>query len=315
MKRRRLGAELRRLRERAGLTGEQVIVQVGWASASKLSRLENGRSRPDLGDVLDLLDLYGVGPQERDELVRLARDAGDVRKWLRSYPVMTQRQRGYAELEAGCAEIREYAPIIVPGLLQTPEYARVRIASWHRLLPPQSRCAEPPEAEVAARMSRQALLARAVEPPRYVAVIDEAALGARTGPPDVVQGQLAHLAHLAQLPNLTLQVLSRNAVIGDWYLPHTAFSLYRFAHPHDPETLAIEGLTTDMMLTDPDELERYATMFRWLQEAALSPEDTLTWLRGDGPAAVPAHQRSGAADRESQVERSAVAGSSGAPNR
>jgi len=303
MKRRRLGAELRRLREQAGLTGEQVITRVGWASASKLSRLENGRSRPDLGDVLDLLDLYRVGPQERDELVRVARDAGDVRKWLRSYPVMTQRQRRYAELEAGCAEIREYAPLIVPGLLQTPEYARVRVASWHRLLPPQSRWAEPAEAEVAARMARQALLARAVDPPRYAAVIDEAALGVRAGPPDVVRGQLAHLAELAPLPNLRVQVLPRDAVIGEWHLPHTAFSLYRFAHPQDPETLAIEALTTDMVLTDPDDLERYAMVFQWLQAAALSPEDTLTWLRAGSSATLPAPQRAGTSEDSLPVER------------
>lgn len=272
-----------------------MIARVGWASASKLSRLENGRSRPDLGDVLDLLDLYGVGPGEREELVRVARDAGDVRKWIRSYPVMTQRQRRYAELEAGCAEIREYAPLLVPGLLQTPDYARVRIASWHQLLPQESRAAEPTEAEaeaeVAARVARQSLLTRSVQPPRYCTVIDEAALGTRAGPPEVVRGQLAHLADLARLPNLTVQVLPRDAVIGPWYLPHTGFSLYRFADPQDPETVAIEGITADVMLTDPDELDRYATVFQWLQLAALSPEDTLSWLCSGSGATLPTRQR------------------------
>jgi transcriptional regulator with XRE-family HTH domain len=304
---------LRRLREQAGLTGEQVIARVGWASASKLSRLENGRSRPDLGDVLDLLDLYGVDAEEREELVRVAREAGDVRKWLRSYPVMTQRQRRYAELEAGCAEIREYAPALVPGLLQTPDYARVRIASWNRLLPSESRGAEPAEAEVAARMARQYLLTRPVEPPRYCAVIDEAALGVRAGPPEVVRGQLAHLADLARLPNLTVQVLPRDAVIGDWYLPHTGFSLYRFAHPQDPETVAIEGITTDVMLTDPDELDRYATVFQWLQAAALSPEDTLVWLRGGSGTSLPARQRT--SDEATKCEIRPGAGSSVGPDR
>lgn len=281
MKRRRLGAELRRLRERAGLTGEQVIAQVGWASASKLSRLENGRSRPDLGDILDLLDLYGVEQPERDELVRVARDAGDVRKWLRSYPVMTQRQRRYAELEAGCAEIREYAPLLVPGLLQTPDYARVRITSWRGLLPPEGRDAELPEAEVevAARMARQSLLVRPVEPPQYAAVIEETAIGVRAGPAEVVRGQLARLADLAALPNVTVQVLRQDAVVADWCLPHTGFSLYRFADPQDPETLALEGLTTDVMLTDHIEVERYATVFQRLQEAAMSAEETVAWLR------------------------------------
>lgn len=133
VRRQRLGAELRRLRETAGLTGEQVVDRVGWAAKSKLSRLENGRSRPDLADVLDLLDLYQVGGRDRDQLVAIARDAGNTRGWLRAYAVMTQRQRGYAELEAGSVQIREYAASIIPGLLQTPEYARIRILSSRSL--------------------------------------------------------------------------------------------------------------------------------------------------------------------------------------
>jgi transcriptional regulator with XRE-family HTH domain len=278
MRRRRLGLELRRLREQAGLTGEQVIARLGWASASKLSRLENGRSRPDLGDVLDLLDLYAVEEPEREELVRVARDAGDVRRWMRAYPVMTQRQRRYAELEAGCAEIREYAPVIVPGLLQTPDYARARITSGQGLMPPENRPPEHPEAEVGARIARQFLLTRPLAPPQYAAVIDAAALGTRGGPPDVVRGQLARLAEVAVLPNVAVQVLPNDVVIHDFYLPQTAFSLYRFADPQDPETLMIEGLTTDLMLTDRAELDRYATVFRWLQDAALTPDETLSWL-------------------------------------
>jgi transcriptional regulator with XRE-family HTH domain len=282
LRRRRLGAELRRLREAASLTGDQVIERVGWASASKLSRLENGRSRPDLRDVLDLLDLYGVSGAARDELATITRDAGDMRGWLRSYPVMTQRQRGYAELEAGCAEIREYSPVIVPGLLQTSAYARVRIVS-HRPLTTdpgvgEKGDTEDPETEVAARLARQSLLTREVEPPQYAAVLEEAALGHRSGPPDVIRGQLAQLCDLAALPNVTLQVLPRDVVIADWYLPHTAFSVYRFADPQDPETLAIEGLSTNLLLTDRDELNRYTVVFEWLQAAALTAEETLSWL-------------------------------------
>jgi transcriptional regulator with XRE-family HTH domain len=284
LRRRRLGAELRQLREAAGLTGDQVIERVGWASASKLSRLENGRSRPDLRDVLDLLELYGVSDAARDELAAITRHAGDMRGWLRSYPVMTPAQRSYAELEAGCAEIREYSPVIVPGLLQTPEYARVRIVSSRPLTsrrsePEKGDTADPEtETEVAARLARQSLLTREVEPPRYMAVLEEGALGRRSGPPDVIRGQLTQLCDLAALPNVTLQVLPRDVIIADWYLPHTAFSLYRFADPQDPETLAIEGLSTNLMLTDREELNRYIVAFEWLQAAALSADDTLSWL-------------------------------------
>jgi transcriptional regulator with XRE-family HTH domain len=280
VRRRRLGAQLRRLREAAGLTGEQVIHRLGWASASKLSRLENGRSRPDLGDVLDLLDLYAVGPKVRAELMAITRDAGDVRQWLRSYPVMTRRQRGYAELEAGSVQIREYSPALVPGLLQTPEYARMRILSCRPLLglPANGRDPDDPETEVAARLARQSLLTRDNAPPAYAAVLEEAALISRGGPPHVVRGQLAHLRERAALPNVTLQVLPRDARIADWYVPHIAFSIYRYAHPDDPAALAIEGLTTDLVSTGGAELDRYALVFDWLRAAALTPEETLTWL-------------------------------------
>jgi transcriptional regulator with XRE-family HTH domain len=312
VRRRRLGAELRRLREAVGLTGEQVIARVGWASASKLSRLENGRSRPDVADIFDLLDVYGVTGPERDALVAVARDAGN-RGWIREYAVMTDRQRKYAELESGCVHIREYAPAIVPGLLQTPGYTRVRIHSSRALAahdatdPAPSatrmrRATRPspasrpgasvqslsgrgdrqvdPEAEVAARLARQAILTRAIDPPQYEAVLDEAALGPRGGPPDVIREQLTHLATLAQLPNVTLRVLPRDATIGEWYLPHTGFSLYRFADPADPETAAVEALANDLILTEKPDIARYTHVFTWLRAAALSPELSYNWLAG-----------------------------------
>lgn len=279
VRRRRLGAELRRRREAAGLTGDQVIARIGWASASKLSRLENGRSRPDLGDVLDLLDLYEVNGAERDELIAIARDAGNTRGWLREYPVMTQRQRAYAELESGCVDIREYAQAVVPGLLQTPSYARVRILSSRALQEPDGERGFDPEAEVAARLARQAILTRELDPPQYEAVLDEAALaGVRGGSTDVMREQLVHLSRLAQLPNVTLLVLPLNAKVGEFYLAHTSFSLYRFADPADAETVAVEALATDLVLTEKSDITRYTLVFDWLRRAALSPEESLQWL-------------------------------------
>jgi transcriptional regulator with XRE-family HTH domain len=269
------------LRETAGLTGDQVIERVGWASASKLSRLENGRSRPGLGDVLDLLEVYAVDGAERDDLMAIAREAGDTRAWLRSYPVMTQRQRAYAELEAGCADISEYAPVIVPGLLQTPDYARVRIISAQPLTggkAPDQHEPDDPETEVAARLSRQSLLSRGDDPPRYVAVLEESALTGRSGPPEVLRAQMQHLRRVAALPNVTLRVLPPSAVVAEWYLPETAFSIYRFAEPEDPSAVAIEALGADMVLTDEALLDRYSKVFDWLCAAARSPEESLQWI-------------------------------------
>ncbi|MER7458521.1 helix-turn-helix transcriptional regulator [Micromonospora sp. NPDC126480] len=280
LRRRRLGTELRRLREAAGLTGDQVIEQVGWASASKLSRLENGRSRPDPQDVRDLLALYRADDALRDELLTITQEAGDMRGWLRNYPVMTQQQRSFAELEAGCVEISEYNPVLVPGLLQTPGYARVRIASAREV---DEAAGEPEdnediETEVGARLARQSLLTRAPDAPRYTAVFEEAALGGRAGPPDVLREQLGQLCELAMLPNVTLHVLPRDARVGGWYLPPTAFSLYRFADPQDPETLAIEAGFLNTMSTEVKALNRYKVVFEWLCTTALSASDTLSWL-------------------------------------
>ncbi|MFC4145999.1 helix-turn-helix domain-containing protein [Micromonospora mangrovi] len=274
LRRRRLGTELRRLRELTGLTGDQVIERIGWASASKLSRLENGRSRPDPEDVGVLLDLYGADGELREELLGIAQEAGDMRGWLRNFPVMTQQQRGFAELEAGCAEISEFNPVLVPGLLQTPAYARLRIVSAHGV---DEQAGEDPETEVRARQARQSLLTRP-EAPRYTAVLEESALGRRTAPPEVLREQIIHLCELAGQPNVTLRLLLRDTRVADWYLPPTAFSIYRFADPLDPETLAIEGGFTDVMSTAANVLNPYKVVFEWLCSAALSESDTRSWL-------------------------------------
>ncbi|MGC4817523.1 helix-turn-helix domain-containing protein [Micromonospora sp. DT63] len=280
MRRRRLGIELRSLREAAGLTGDQVIERIGWASASKLSRLENGRSRPDPQDVGVLLDLYGADTASREELLGIAGEAGDMRGWLKNFPVMTQQQRSWAELEAGCAEISEYNPVLVPGLLQTAGYAKVRIVSARQVSAGagEPEPADEPETEVQARLARQTLLTREPHAPSYTAVLEEAALGRRAGPPEVLHEQLHQLCDLALLPNVTLHLLPRDTQIGDWYLPPTAFSLYRFADPLDPETLAIEGGFTDVMSTEAITLNRYKVVFEWLCTAALDASDTLSWL-------------------------------------
>jgi len=317
LRRRRLGGELRRLREHAGLTGEQVIERVKWASASKLSRLENGRSRPGVGDVMDLLDLYGVTGTERDDLVGIARDAGNTRAFLNSYAVMTSLQRAYAELEAGCTEIQEYGAVIIPGLLQTSAYAKVRIlaarplvemvdertagrrtilqkATNHRTAN-QKRNADDPDTEVAARQSRQSMLLRENGAPKYTAVLEEAAVSLRCGPPDVMVAQLKHLLTMAQLPNVTLRMLPPNATVASWYLSETAFSIYHFADPEDLSAVAIETLAADMIVNDVPVLERYGQVFDWLCEAARSPQESIDWLSD----AVARHVAAGATELDS----------------
>lgn len=247
-------------------------MSIGWPAKSKLSRLENGRSRPDLADVLDLLDLYEVQGRDRDQLVAIARDAGNTRGWLRAYPVMTQRQRGYAELEAGSNRIIEYAAAIVPGLLQTEEYARLRILSS----PAAGESSV--DTEVAARVARQAVLKRQLDPPHYEAVVDENALLSRGAPASVRLAQIARLATLTSLPNVTIRVLPRESVVGPHYLPYTGFSIYHFTDPEDPETVAVETLGRELVFSDRPSVERYTQVFEWLCGSALDPLASKAWL-------------------------------------
>jgi transcriptional regulator with XRE-family HTH domain len=274
VRRRRLGAELRKLRDGAGLTGDQVIERVGWPSASKLSRIENGRTRPDLSDVLDLLDLYGATGAEREKLIAIGRDAANTRGWWRSFADLGHRQRGYAELEAGVVELREYQQSLIPGLLQTPDYARARVLSE---LPIHGSLDV--EAEVAARQTRQALLT-AENSPRYQAILDEAALRRIAAPAEVMAAQLARLVELSALPAVTLRVLPLDARIGDHYVPFVSFSLYRFTDPDDPDEVVLETQTSDLHLGDEEDVSRYKLVFDWLAAAALPPEESVTVLAG-----------------------------------
>ncbi|RLP99320.1 helix-turn-helix transcriptional regulator [Micromonospora sp. CV4] len=267
----RLGTELRQLRRREALTLEQVCDRLGWASTSKLSRIELGQSRPDLADVLDLLDVYQVPTPTRDALIVIARDAATSRGWWKTLGEMSERQRTYAELETGAAHIVEYQPAVVPGLLQTPAYARLRVAAGALLTPDVD-----VEGEVRARALRQEVLRRA-DPPRYTAVLAEAACDPGDLPDPVWREQLRHLVAVSGLAHVTVRLLPRG-VAGDGLHPLTPYSCYAFPDPADPRTVMLEALTTDVRLATALDVDRYERMTEALLAAALSPEETVTAL-------------------------------------
>ncbi|MEV4198751.1 helix-turn-helix domain-containing protein [Micromonospora globbae] len=271
----RLGAELRQLRRREALTLEQVCDRLGWASTSKLSRIELGQSRPDLADVLDLLDVYQVPAPLRDELIVIARDAATSRGWWKALGEMGERQRTYAELEAGAARIVEYQPVVVPGLLQTPAYARLRLTASAALDP-----ALDVDAEVRARGVRQEVLRRA-DPPRYTALLGEAACDPGDVPAPVWREQVRHLVALADLPHVTVRLLPRGASAGHGLQPLTPYSCYAFPDPADPHTVMLEALTTDVRLATAADVDRYERITEALLAVALSAEETVTALTRD----------------------------------
>ncbi|MFY1616658.1 helix-turn-helix domain-containing protein [Micromonospora sp. WMMD736] len=271
IRRARLGAELRQLRRREALTLEQVCDRLGWASTSKLSRIELGQSRPDLADVLDLLDVYQVPGPVREALIVIARDAATSRGWWKALGEMSERQRVYAELEAGAADIVEYQPAVVPGLLQTAAYARSRVAAGALLTPDVD-----VEAEVRARALRQEVLRRA-DPPRYTAVLAEAVCDPGDLPVDVWREQLRHLVAVTGLAHVTVRLLPRGLAGGGLH-PLTPYSWYAFPDPADPRTVMLEALTTDVRLATVLDVDRYERMTEALLAAALSPEETVTAL-------------------------------------
>jgi transcriptional regulator with XRE-family HTH domain len=278
----RLGAELRQLRHGQSLTLEQVCARLGWASTSKLSRIELGQSRPDLADVLDLLDVYQVPADVRSDLIVIARDAATGRGWSKALGDMGERQRAYAELEAGAARIVEYQPAVVPGLLQTPAYARLRVTAGALVCDGVD-----VEADVRARALRQEVLCRP-DPPQYTALLDERVCDAPDIPDDVRRDQVRHLIALAERPAVTVRLLPRDAVPHGRVHPLTGFSYYAYPDPADPRTVLVEALTADLRLVAEADVDRYERLIDWLSAAALSAEETVEVLgRRLGPALAP----------------------------
>src|SRR5580692_9820261 len=120
---RRLAMELQRRREASGMSREEVARQLEW-STSTLFRIETGRNRPQPGNVRMLLELYGVTGLERDGLIQLTREARQPGWWHSFRDVLPNPYEVFIGLEAGAASIRNFEPVVVPGLLQTEEYAR-----------------------------------------------------------------------------------------------------------------------------------------------------------------------------------------------
>lgn len=261
-----LGAQLRRLREASGVTREGA----GWeirASESKISRMELGRVGFKERDVADLLTLYGVTePDEREALLKLARDANSPGWWHRYGDVLPSWFQSYLGLEAAAALIRSYEVQFVPGLLQTPEYARAVVLLGHGRAAPAEI-----ERRVALRMQRQRLLRRE-DPPLLWAVVDEAALRRPIGGPQVMRGQVAALIEATRSPHIRLQVIPFAA--GGHAAAGGAFTILRFGDQDLPDIVYIEQLTSALYLDKRDDLDYYAVAMERLCVEAEPPERT-----------------------------------------
>ncbi|MEU5907358.1 helix-turn-helix transcriptional regulator [Micromonospora sp. NPDC047527] len=261
-----LGAQLRRLREASGVTREGA----GWeirSSESKISRMELGRVGFKERDVSDLLTLYGVTDgQERDALLKLARDANSPGWWHRYGDVLPSWFQSYLGLEAAAALIRSYEVQFVPGLLQTREYARAVVLLGHGTAD-----AAEIERRVALRMQRQQLLRRD-DPPQLWAVVDEAALRRPIGGVEVMRGQVEALIEATRSPHIRLQVIPFAA--GGHAAAGGAFTILRFGDQELPDIVYIEQLTSAIYLDKRDDLDYYAVAMERLCVEAEPPERT-----------------------------------------
>jgi len=268
VRRRRLGMELRRLREDADYTLERVAETLE-CSDSKISRIETGQVGATPRDVRDMLELYGVDGKQRDELMQLARE-GRQKGWWNTYD--DQVIRMLIGFEAAATTIRAYEAMVVPGLLQTVDYARAVIRAVRPGLRP-----EDVERRVEVRTARQRDLVQ-TDPPTVWVVVDEAALRRPVGGVEVMHEQVLRLIETAAWPTVTLQVLPFES--AEHAGMDGAFTIYEFSEPADPAVVYLENATSDLYLETAEELRRYTLLFDHLRAAAMKPKDSSEFLSG-----------------------------------
>jgi len=266
---RQLASELRRLREAATLTGEAAAAALGW-SPSKISRVETSRIAVSAADLRRLLDLYQISGSLRERLTELGRTAGQRGWWDAYADATTSGYSALLALEADAESERHFAPIIVPGLLQTERYVHEITRSSLLIAPPGeiARLAQ-------VRMNRQKVLT-GDKPLRLHVILDESVLRRQIGDAETMKGQLSHLAELAGRPNITLQVLPFTA--GPHLSLSGVFTIVRFPEKIAFEVVFLENMTSDLFIENGIEVYRYGLAFDRLRELALEEDKSIAMI-------------------------------------
>ncbi|GGS75400.1 MULTISPECIES: helix-turn-helix domain-containing protein [Streptomyces] len=280
VRRRKLGAELRMLRTGAGLTSGEAARLVGWHQ-SKVSRIETGASGVKPADLGLLLDAYGVRDGHLRELLLMlagSEDAGGRHRWWHAYRgVLPPTYRDFISLESQASAMRTLETTVVPGLLQTAEYARAVTRAAVKDLD-EDRL----DTLVEVRLARQDVL-RSDPPLVLSAVLDEAVLRREVGGPEVMARQLERLTEAARLPQVRLQVLPFGA--GAHVGLTGPFVIFSFPSTSDLDVVVLDQLTSSLYLERKEDLMAYTEAFNTLQFHALSPEDSLDYIAGIGDGA------------------------------
>lgn len=268
VRRRRLGQELRRLRELKGMTAEEVADRL-LVSQSKISRLENGRRSISQRDVRDLCGVYEVEDHRVvDSLMQMAKDSRQ-QGWWHAFGDIPYSV--YTGLETDAASLRVYESLIVPGLLQTRDYAHAVIEGmW-----PEATQSEI-DKRIQIRLKRQDRLTDPDNPLRFWAVIDEALLRRVVGNDRIMADQLKHLAELSMQPHVTLQVLPYS--VGAHPGMYGKFVILEFQDAMDASVVYLEGVTSDLYLEKPNDVQSYTVMYEHLRAKALSAEQSMEFI-------------------------------------
>ncbi|WP_069737101.1 MULTISPECIES: helix-turn-helix transcriptional regulator [unclassified Streptomyces] len=267
VRRRRLGAELKRLREKAGVRMEEAAERIG-GDKPKISRQENGRQGVSKLEIEALLALYGVSDERlRTALTTLAREGRRKGWWAQYSDILTAGFQERLSIESDAARILAFQPMLVPGLLQTVEYATEVIRSVNK-----TATEEEIDSYVEVRKSRQEIFARE-SPPQYLCLLDEAVLRREVGGPAVMAAQLDKILEMNNPPKLTIQVVP---FAQGWHAGADGpFNVYSYPDPMDLDVVNLEYLDGALYLEEDESVGRYQLAFDELRAAALTSRQSM----------------------------------------
>ncbi|WP_432152008.1 helix-turn-helix domain-containing protein [Streptomyces sp. bgisy029] len=267
VRRRRLGAELKRLRERAGVRMEDAAERIG-GDKPKISRQENGRQGVSKLEIEALLELYRVSDDRLwTALITLAREGRRKGWWAQYSDILPAGFQGRLSIESDAARILTFQSMLVPGLLQTAEYATEVIRAAGK-----SATEDQIKSYIEVRASRQEILARD-NPPQYVCLLDEAVLRREVGGPAVMAGQLGKILEVNNPPRLTIQVVPLSQ---GWHAgADGAFNIYSYPDPMDLDVVNLDYLDGALYLEEDLPVERYQLAFDELRAAALASRQSM----------------------------------------
>jgi len=265
IRRRKLAIRLTELRRSARKSQVETASWTGL-SQSTISKIENAAQPIEVKHVRLLAQCYDVNSPEVDQLLRMAAESDDRGLLVDHSDTMPDFARDYFELEAYAEELRVHEPGWVFGLFQTPAY----IHAAHLKSNPNA-SEETLRRSVALRVARQERL-KADRPPILSVILDEAVLHRTIGDPTVMAEQLAHLTEVAELPNVTLQIVPFAA--GSHTALGKGFTILRFENTPTMDVVYVENLRTASYLEKPSDLEHYAQVFQEITRTALGPDDS-----------------------------------------